>query len=251
MRHDPARWATLALLDLIRFWLLRRRRPALCLGFAVDAPVELVVGLPLLVLLSLAFGERGRAFTFGDSWDSKIRGASGQRTRCEYLYDKSLGPWRIPDFADSRPLRFMSACAGAQTKEWKVNRRIGILCGKLCGVWRTRGRFWRFRRNVAWMRSRIDCRRGWSICCRKRLRWRRSCRDSSRGVELRTTIRSSCRFGSRSRGRLAEHLNRGGAGPRGRHRGVRRGADADAEDELRATDGLTPPAFSRARSEPG
>ena len=56
----------LSVLQVARFWLLEGRR-AIRLGFAVDPSGQLVVGLSFLVLFSLAFGERCRAFTFGDS----------------------------------------------------------------------------------------------------------------------------------------------------------------------------------------
>jgi hypothetical protein len=55
---------------LPHFSLFRRRRldrGAVRVGFAIHSAGELLVGFPFLLVFSLAFGERGGAFTFSDS----------------------------------------------------------------------------------------------------------------------------------------------------------------------------------------
>lgn len=64
----------------IRRWL---DRGAVGVGFAVEAPGELLVGFALLFVFSLAFGERGGTFTFSDSWAPNSRGMGGLASRTE------------------------------------------------------------------------------------------------------------------------------------------------------------------------
>lgn len=70
---------------LPHFGLFRRRldRGAVGVGLAVEAAGELLVGFALLFVFSLAFGERGGAFTFSDSWAPKSRGMGGLASRTE------------------------------------------------------------------------------------------------------------------------------------------------------------------------
>ncbi|MFN0017800.1 MAG: hypothetical protein ACKVP0_06040 [Pirellulaceae bacterium] len=58
-----------SLLPHFGFFFRRRRldRGAVGVGFAIDSAGEFLVGFPFLLVFSLAFGERGGAFTFSDS----------------------------------------------------------------------------------------------------------------------------------------------------------------------------------------
>ena len=73
----------LSLLYVSCLWLFSGGGRTVRLGFPVDALGKFVISLAFLDLFSLAFGERRRAFTFGDSWAPNSRDVSGQRIRCE------------------------------------------------------------------------------------------------------------------------------------------------------------------------
>jgi hypothetical protein len=87
-------------LRAVGLFLLDGRWGPVRLGFAVNAPGQLVIGLAFLDLFSLAFGERRWAFTFSDSWAPQSRVMSGQTVRFHYLQDTSFTARRIPDFGD-------------------------------------------------------------------------------------------------------------------------------------------------------